>query len=409
MKLFVGIDVSSQDMKACIMTPDGDTLSSPTVQNNLVGASFLRDQILHFANKLSSQNIEIGLESTSVYSWHPAMFFHEDKDLQSFHTKVYTINPKLIKKFKEAYVDLDKNDHIDAWIIADRLRFGRLPLTSVMQEQYIALQRLTRMRYHLVHNLTREKQYFLQHLFYKCSSFTTEVESSVFGNAILELLLEQYSLDEIGSMNVDELAHFLQEKARNRFADAECMAKSIQKAARSSYRLSKCVEDSIDILLATSIESIRSITKQIKELDKAISKVLDGIPNTLQTIPGIGPVYCAGILAELGSIERFKDQASVAKYAGLVWSKHQSGKFQAEETKMIRSGNRYLRFYLVEAANSVKRFDDEFHAYYQKKYQEVPKHKHKRALVLTARKLVRLVDALLRNDQIYTPRRKVNN
>lgn len=408
MKLFVGIDVSSQDMKACIMDHVGETLASPTVQNNLVGASFLRDQILHFANKLSPQNIEIGLESTSVYSWHPAMFFHEDKDLQGFHTKVYTINPKLIKKFKEAYVDLDKNDHIDAWIIADRLRFGRLPLTSVMQEQYIALQRLTRMRYHLVHNLTREKQYFLQHLFYKCSSFTSEVESSVFGNAILDLLLEQYSLDEIGSMNVDELAHFLQEKARNRFADAECIAKSIQKAARSSYRLSKCVEDSINILLATSIESIRSITRQIKELDKAISKILEGIPSTLQTIPGIGPVYCAGILAELGSIERFKDQASVAKYAGLVWSKHQSGKFQAEETKMIRSGNRYLRFYLVEAANSVKRFDDEFNAYYQKKCQEVPKHKHKRALVLTARKLVRLVDALLRKDQIYTPRRKVN-
>ena len=42
-----------------------------------------------------------------------------------------------------------------------------------------------------------------------------------------------------------------------------------------------------------------------------------------------------------------------------------------------------------------------------KKYKEVPKHQHKRALVLTARKLVRLVDVLLRNGQLYTPRRKV--
>jgi len=48
------------------------------------------------------------------------------------------------------------------------LRFGRLTTTIVLQEQYIALQRLTRMRCHLVHNLTREKQYFLQNLFYKC-------------------------------------------------------------------------------------------------------------------------------------------------------------------------------------------------------------------------------------------------
>ncbi len=408
MKLFVGIDVSSQDMKACIMSFDGETLASLTVDNNLIGSSYLRDQIVDIAQKHVIQEIVIGMEATSVYSWHPAMFFHEDESLKRFQTKVLTINPKLIKKFKESYVDLDKTDHIDAWIIADRLRFGRLRQSVVMQNQFIALQRLTRMRYHLVHNLTREKQYFLEHLFYKCSSFTTEVESSVFGNAIMELLLEQYSLDEISAMDIQDLAEFLRIKGKNRFTDAEYVAKSIQKAARSSYRLSKCVEDSIDLLLGTSIESIRSVTKQIKELDKAIKKLLDGIPNTIQTIPGIGPVYSAGILAEIGQIERFDNQASVAKYAGLTWNKHQSGLFEAEETKMIRSGNRYLRYYLVEAANSVQRNEPEYRAYYLKKYHEVPKHQHKRALVLTARKLVRLIDTLLRNDQIYTPRRKVN-
>lgn len=408
MKLFVGIDVSSQDMKACIMSFDGETLASLTVDNNLIGASYLRDQIVDIAQKHVIQEIVIGMEATSVYSWHPAMFFHEDESLKRFQTKVLTINPKLIKKFKESYVDLDKTDHIDAWIIADRLRFGRLRQSVVMQNQFIALQRLTRMRYHLVHNLTREKQYFLEHLFYKCSSFTAEVESSVFGNAIMELLLEQYSLDEISAMDIQDLAEFLRIKGKNRFTDAEYVAKSIQKAARSSYRLSKCVEDSIDLLLGTSIESIRSVTKQIKELDKAIKKLLDGIPNTIQTIPGIGPVYSAGILAEIGQIERFDNQASVAKYAGLTWNKHQSGLFEAEETKMIRSGNRYLRYYLVEAANSVQRNEPEYRAYYLKKYHEVPKHQHKRALVLTARKLVRLIDTLLRNDQIYTPRRKVN-
>lgn len=409
MKLFVGMDVSSSDLKVCIMNQEGETLNSFTVNNNLDGASYLRDQVIALADKHGSKEIQMGLESTSVYSWHPAMFLNEDEELRKRNTKVYTINPKLIRKFKEAYVDMDKTDHIDAWIIADRLRFGRLPFTVIMQEQYVALQRLTRMRYHLMHNLTREKQYFLQHLFFKCSAFTTEVESSVFGHAMMELLLEKYSLEEIGAMEVSELASYLKEKGKNRFPDPERVANCIQKAVRSSYRLSKCVEDTIDILLGTSIESIRSIQAQIKQLDKAIEKVLDGIPNTLQTIPGIGPVYCAGILAEIGDIARFKDQASLAKYAGLTWSKHQSGKFQAEETNMIRSGNRYLRYYLVEAANSVKRYEPEFRDYYQKKYLEVPKHQHKRALVLTARKLVRLVDALLRNDQIYTPGRKVNN
>ena len=45
----------------------------------------------------------------------------------------------------------------------------------------------------------------------------------------------------------------------------------------------------------------------------------------------------------------------------------------------------------------------EYRAYYQAKYAQTPKHPHKRALVLTARKLVRLVDALLRAHTIYQP------
>ncbi|UQZ82357.1 Transposase IS116/IS110/IS902 family protein [Paenibacillus konkukensis] len=408
MTLFVGIDVSSKELETCFMNTDGDKLETLTVKNNLEGAAHLRDRIVALADKHAVSEIHIGLESTSVYSWHPAMYLHSDPTLQERHTKVFTMNPKLVSKFRETYPDLNKTDRLDAWVIADRLRFGRLTTTIVMQEQYVALQRLTRMRFHLIHNLTREKQYFLQNLFYKCNAFTTEVESSVFGHAILEMLSEKYSLDDIATMDVGDLADYLRDKGRNRFPDPENVARCIQKAARASYRLSKVVEDSIDLVLGTSIQAIRSIQAQLKDLDKAIEQILETIPGSLclRSVPGIDRVYAAGILAEIGDIERFSDQAAVAKYAGLTWRKSQSGAFEAEDTKRIKSGNRFLRYYLVEAANSVKNRDEEFGEYYRKKYKEVPKHQHKRALVLTARKLVRLVDVLLRNGQLYTPRKK---
>jgi hypothetical protein len=44
--------------------------------------------------------------------------------------------------------------------------------------------------------------------------------------------------------------------------------------------------------------------------------------------------------------------------------------------------------------------------YYYRKYHEVRKHQHKRAIVLTARKLVRLVTRLLTTNQPYRPRRR---
>ena len=70
---------------------------------------------------------------------------------------------------------------------------------------------------------------------------------------------------------------------------------------------------------------------------------------------------------------------------------------------MIQSGNRYLRYYLIEAANKVRLHDPDYMAFYQKKLSETKVTPRKRALVLTARKLVRLVFALLRDNKFYTP------
>jgi transposase len=102
-------------------------------------------------------------------------------------------------------------------------------------------------------------------------------------------------------------------------------------------------------------------------------------------------------------ISRFPDDAALAQYAGLTWTVRESGHFQAEDTVMTKRGNRYLRYYLIEAANSVRIHCPEYRAYYEAKYAQTPKHAHKRALALTARKLVRLVDVLLRTDTIYQP------
>ncbi|HEU1822874.1 TPA: IS110 family transposase, partial [Streptococcus pneumoniae] len=102
-----------------------------------------------------------------------------------------------------------------------------------------------------------------------------------------------------------------------------------------------------------------------------------------------------------------KDHPQVAKFAGLNWREKQSGNSNSQHTSLVNRGNRYLRYYLVEAANSVRRYDDEYKDFYKKKYHEVPKHQHKRAIVLTARKFVRLVVVLLRNHQLYTPPRRL--
>lgn len=69
---------------------------------------------------------------------------------------------------------------------------------------------------------------------------------------------------------------------------------------------------------------------------------------------------------------------------------------------MTKTGDKFLRYYLIEAANLVRRELPNYNQYYWKKFNEVTTHQHKRALVLTSRKLIRLIYGLLANDQLYS-------
>lgn len=80
------------------------------------------------------EDLKIVLGSPSAYSYHPSMFLVNDEYLQSLNAKVYVMNPKQIANFKKSHGDMDKTDEINAFVIADYLRFGRQPMTVVNQE-----------------------------------------------------------------------------------------------------------------------------------------------------------------------------------------------------------------------------------------------------------------------------------
>ena len=63
----------------------------------------------------------------------------------------------------------------------------------------------------------------------------------------------------------------------------------------------------------------------------------------------------------------------------------------------------FLKYYLCEAAFSLVRCDKEYSDFYHLKYKEVNRCQHKRALALTARKFVRLVFRLLKDNRLYCP------
>ena len=401
--LYVGIDVSSRNNVIFLMKSDGSKIKNFTIPNSKDGARNLVKEILAALTGFALTDVVIGMEATSVYGDNLVYFLREDASLVPYNRKIHVLNPKQVSKFKEAYNDLPKNDNVDAFIIADCLRFGRINKEIYLDDyRYKALQNLTRARFFAVQNLVREKQRLINVLFKKYSSLAQEkVFADTFGATALAVYETFDSADTLAYMDLQELTTFLRENGKNHFSDPEKVAQSIQKAARSSYRLPKTVNDSVNQVLSISISSIKALESQIKEFDKAIAEQMQLIPNTLISIKGIGPVYSAGIIAEIGDVKRFPNQAALAKYAGLAWNQHQSGNFESQNTRLIRTGNRFLKYYLGEAAMSLVRCDTGYSRFYHLKYNEVNKYQHKRALALTARKFVRLVFRLLKDNRLY--------
>lgn len=405
--LFVGIDVSSKNNVVCCLTRDEEkkALSRFSISNNRPGIMEFQERITSLIHKHGFEQVLFGLEHTGCYSTHAAMYLQRHLDFHCKDVKVYMFNPSLIKEFKKShYLDAPKNDRIDAWFIAAKLRAGHLPFPFTWSEPLLALQRLTRARFHLMQDLTRESNFLMTNLYLKFSDYTVVPFSNKLSATSLAVMEEFESVEEIADMSLDKLVDFLVMHGKNRFDDPQDVAKALQKAARSSYRLPKSVADSVNLAMASSIRVIRVIQEQLKSLKKAIEDHLKAIPQTLDSVPGIGPIFASGILAEIGDIRQFKNHPQVAKFAGLAWTENQSGEFKASQTRLIRSGNRYLKYYLVEAANSVRVHDPVFAEYYAKKKAEQKVYADKRALALTARKLVRLVDYLLRTNRLYEPK-----
>lgn len=400
--MFVGLDISSRDIVACSMLQDGTEVGTFAVSNDLPGVEALGRKVAAILTSHHLERIRFGLEATSVYGWHVPRALRAVEALRPFGPVTHTFNPRVIHGFRKAETYKPKNDRQDAWFIAEKLRTSRVHRYVEVDDRHEALRRLTRHRFHLVQLISAEKQRFLNNLFLKCSAVVQDKPiRRLYGPTSASVLVEMNSLEELVNTPIEELVETLLKSSRGRLKSPDQVAADLKKAVKASYRLSKAMGDSVNFVLACGLRTIRGLEGEVKALDPCIAELLKTIPQTLTSVPGIGPVFASGIIAEIGGIGRFPSDPALARYTGLSWTEHKSGNFHAQDTWLVKEGSKYLRYYLVEAAASIVVHDAEFKRYYEAKRAEVKHHAEKRALALTARKLVRLVHALLRKGQLY--------
>jgi hypothetical protein len=157
---FVGLDVSLDDASVCFLLADGaEPVPRWTVPNTQPGADTLSSTLAQLAQMHQIDQLRIGMEATGLLWWHLACHLKDPPVLAPFAPRIYALNPHLVKTFRANFGALPKSDYSDAFLIAERLRFGRqLPSPFQLDARYAPLQRLTRFRCHLAQNLAREKR-----------------------------------------------------------------------------------------------------------------------------------------------------------------------------------------------------------------------------------------------------------
>lgn len=152
------------------------------------------------------------------------------------------------------------------------------------------------------------------------------------------------------------------------------------------------------IQIDRSFDFIGDIDMRIKQSEATISSLTDANVNVklLKTIPGIGDVFARLIDAEIDDISRFRNAKKLAAYAGLVPATYSSGG-KTYHGKIVKQGNKWLRWAFVEAVTPAIRSDPQLRA----QYEHLKVRGTNKARVAIARKLITIAFQILRDQRAY--------
>jgi transposase len=295
------------------------------------------EEVSDFAATLSP-DVHLVLEPVLNYLWLL-------DQLEPYVGSVHVAVPHKVRVIAESKC---KTDRYDARVLADLLRTNFLPESWVPPHEIRVLRNLVRQRYHLVKTAIMNK------------------------NRIRHLLF----------LNGSKLAVF----------DI-----ASPKARQQMRRL--CLSPSIRQIIDQCLQLIAGLEDSIKKVDEELRQRTDGNETIalLQTIPGIGKVRSAVILAEIGQIERFRTARTLASYTGLVPTVRSSGD-STWTGGITRLGSKPLRHVLVEASiNVIRESPDLSRMFHRILYRS----NVQKARIAVARKMAVIIYAMLRNREPF--------
>lgn len=407
-----GIDVGKRFSEMAILSPSNEVYARIRINHDSY-TNFVRAfELLKKTEKEFAVKPAVVMESTGHYH---KILFHA---LTKIGYAVHVINPIQSDSIKNIGVRKVKSDKVDARKIALLYRFEQLKTTDIPDEDVDCLRSLCRHYYKLSDQLTAYKNRLTGIVDQLFLSFT-DVFKDIASLTALAVLERYPRPEDILKADRNELVSLIRQTSRKNLKWATDKYELLCAKATAFSPLSVSSIANI-AMLKTNISMIRTLMQALKDALDTIHKLLEqdlkkDMPTLALTIeilcsiPGIGLLTAATIVAEVGDFSAFSKPDKLVAYFGIDPSVKQSGQFEGTKNKMSKRGSRLLRrvLFTTALANIRKKRNGEednpiLYEYYRKKCLSKPK---KVALGAVMRKLIVIIFAVVRDKKPFILRK----
>ena len=315
--------------------------------------------------------------------------------------RLYNVNNVKLARFKEIFPASAKTDSIDARKIVELFSLRKhLPVAKdVLQEIKTSddvnekLKKLTRRRKQLVVERVAIANRFssdLQAVSPDLKAITKSTDNLWFLRFIT-LKEDIRDLKRVTNKQIQKIKYL----SSKNLQIIEEWQKEATFSEATDYVASMIYDDAIRLL---------ELQTKTKELHKEIALLNENskIARVIQTIPGFATITAGELAGEIGTISRFKSEASLALYLGMTNLDNSSGKQTG--TKRSISTNRHAKMAMITATMKHAQHTEQSKKYLEKKISEGKK--YQQAIRSLGRNLVRVIWGMIQGDRIYEIREK---
>jgi transposase len=401
-RLFVGIDWAKDEHTICVLDAEQKVIERRTIEHSGTGLGQLAD-VLTKLSEGEPSCVAVAIET-------PRGAVVEYLVERGF--AVYSLNPKQMDRFRDRHtVAGAKDDRRDAFVLADALRtdqplFHRVRLDDPL---IIRIRELSRAEEEIQREQVRagnQLRELLNRYYPQMLGLCPEVDEAWFWD-----LIELVPLPVPGTKLSKSKIQKLLGSHRIRRLDAAAIQQALGvPALQLAPGAAAAVSERVLLLLPR----LRLLLRQRKDLERRIEAVLQEMSvegqyaehrdvTILRSLPGIGRVVTATMLAEASQPLAERDYHALRAYGGTAPITRQSGK--SKSILMRRSCNQRLRNAIYHWSRVSIQRDPHSKDHYAA--LRAKGHSHGRALRGVADRLLAVLVAMLHSGTTYDPNRRV--